>query len=138
MTPSYRMPSRRSVANAARRRAWRQPFDSHQTRLRMFFLDPRDHIGGERIIMEDRYEGSALAVLGMVIDALGLGGGVALDDGANIGNRAYWFGSRFSHVVCVEPGKADSMLLEANPLADKAHNTTIVRCALGDHRGVYR
>lgn len=76
---SIRLPAGRAIANAVRRRIWRSLFAPHQHELRSFFLDPRDHIGAERIIMGDRYEGQLLALLGRVIERLGLGTGSVLD-----------------------------------------------------------
>lgn len=136
MPVCHRILPHRSIVNAVRRRLWLRIFASHQAHLGSFFLDPRDHIGSERIIMGDLYEGATLEVLGAVIERLGLGKGSVLDVGANIGNHACWFASRFSHVVCVEPGKVASLILEANLAASDAHNVTLHRCALGDREAI--
>lgn len=137
-TISTRLLVGRSIANAVRRRIWRSLFAQHQNEMGSFFLDPRDHIGAERIIMGNRYEGQLLVVLGRVIDKLGLGAGSVLDVGANIGNHACFFAPRFRHLICVEPGRVASLVLEANLYASGIRNFEIHRCALGknNHAGV--
>jgi len=132
---SSRLPVGRTIANALRRRLWRLLFARHQNRMGSFFLDPRDHIGAERLITGDRYEGQLLALLGMVIDRLGLGEGTALDAGANIGNHACFFAPRFRHVICVEPGRVAALVLEANLDAAGFRNFEIHRFALGKDAG---
>ncbi len=127
----HRLSVSRSLANAIRRRIWRWSFAPRQAELGSFFLDPSDHIGAERIIMGDRYEGRLLALLGEVIDRLQLGRGCALDVGANIGNHACFFARRFRRVICVEPGKAASLVLEANLVLSGTSNYEIHRVALG-------
>lgn len=129
---STRRPMGRAVADAVRRRIWRSFFAPHQHELGSFFLDPRDHIGAERIVMGDWYEGQLLALLGRVIERLGLGTGSVLDVGANIGNHACYFAPRFRHVICVEPGRVASLVLEANLYASGVRNFEIHRCALGN------
>jgi FkbM family methyltransferase len=126
-----RIPMGRAVGNAIRRRIWGSMFAPHQRELGPFFLDPRDHIGAERIIMGDWYEGSLLAVLADVIDRLDLGRGTALDVGANIGNHACFFARRFRHLVCIEPGTTASLVLEANLSLSGLRNFDIHRVALG-------
>lgn len=128
---SYHVPPSRSAVNAVRRRIWRWLYAPAQAELGSFYCDPHDHIGAERIIMGSPYEGATLAVLDAVIGRLGLGRGVALDVGANIGNHACWFAERFSRVLCVEPGKVASTVLEANICARGIQNASVHRCALG-------
>jgi FkbM family methyltransferase len=132
---SFHVSPRRSAANAVRRRIWRWLYARALADLGSFYCDPRDHIGSERIIMGARYEGATLAVLDSVITGLGLGKGAALDVGANIGNHACWFAERFDNVLCVEPGKVASIVLEANLYARKIRNASVHRCALGSCEG---
>lgn len=115
-----------------RRRLWRWLFAGHQQALGRFFLDPGDHIGVERLVGGDRYEAHLLCMLGQVIDRLGLGAGTALDVGANIGNHAQFFASRFRFVYCVEPGRIAGHVLSANLLATGRDNFRVLHCALGD------
>lgn len=123
--------AQRAITNAVRRRVWRWLFADDQGKLGSFFLDPRDHIGAERVITGDWYEGQLLALLGLVIDRLELGSGSVLDVGANIGNHACYFARRFRHVVCVEPGRAASLVLDANLDVSGLQNYEIHRVALG-------
>lgn len=125
------LPVRRAITNAIRRRVWRWLFADDQGKLGSFFLDPRDHIGAERLITGDSYEGQLLALLGQVIDRLELGTGSVLDVGANIGNHACYFVRRFRHVICVEPGRAASLVLDANLYVSGLQNYEIHRAALG-------
>lgn len=125
----------RVLSDALRRRVWRLLFAAGQTRSGAFFLDPRDHIGKERIVTGDRYEAVVLWAIGELATKLALGRGMAIDGGANIGNHACWFASRFAHVLCVEPGKVAGLVLEANLTASGASNWEIARCALGDADG---
>ena len=132
---SFHVSPSRSAVNAVRRRIWRWLYAPAQVDLGSFYCDPHDHIGSERIIMGGLYEGETLAVLGTVIERLGLGKGAALDVGANIGNHACWFAERFDNVLCVEPGRVASMVLEANLHARKIRNASVHRCALGSCEG---
>lgn len=115
-----------------RRQIWRRLFAPRQRALGRFFLDPSDHIGIERLVAGDRYEAHLLQLLAVVIDRLGLGAGTALDVGANIGNHAQFFASRFRFVYCVEPGKIAGHVLTANLLATGRNNFRVIHCALGD------
>ncbi len=128
-SPAEKLPA------AIRRRVWRRLFERPQKDLGAFFLDPRDHIGRERLIMGDRYEAVYLTAIGKLCLALKLGGGLALDVGANIGNHACWLVGRFSHVVCIEPGEIASRVLEANLLSTQARNWEVVKAALGETHG---
>lgn len=132
---SVRNSASKSVMDAIRRRIWRIFFEPRQRTLGTFFLDPCDHIGRERLVMGDRYEANCLEAIGRLIVALKLGQGLALDAGANIGNHACWFASWFAHVVCVEPGKVASLVLEANLVLTRQTNWEVFRCALGDRQG---
>lgn len=131
----HRLTWTQSLANAMRRRLWNKLYAPAQHRLGSFFLDPRDHIGKDRLVTGDRYEAAGLLALDHLISSLQLGGGLALDVGANIGNHACWFASRFTHVICVEPGPVASLVLEANLMATGRRNWEVVRCALGDRDG---
>lgn len=125
----------RVLSDALRRRVWRLLFATGQRRVGPFFLDPCDHIGQERIVTGDHYEAAVLWAIGELATKLALGRGMAIDGGANIGNHACWFASRFAHVLCVEPGKVAGLVLEANLTASGSSNWEIARCALGDADG---
>lgn len=135
MSTRIRLPLMEFLANAMRRRVWRMLFAQAQERLGTFFLDPRDHIGKERLVTGDRYEAVGLRALDELVTRLGLDPGMALDGGANIGNHACWFASRFAHVLCVEPGRVAGLVLEANLIASGRTNWQIAHCALGDREG---
>ncbi len=135
MSTRVSLPFLQSLASAVRRRVWRTLFAPAQERLGTFFLDPRDHIGKERLVTGDRYEAVGLHALEQLVTVLGLRPGMALDGGANIGNHACWFATRFAHVLCVEPGRVASLVLEANLIASGSTNWQIARCALGDREG---
>jgi FkbM family methyltransferase len=116
---------------ALRRRLWYRVFARRQDALGSFFLDPRDHLGSERLIFGREYEYPALSVVGRLVSLLALGGGVALDVGANIGNHSCWLCARFAHVDCIEPGRVAGLVLEANLLASGRSNWRVYHCALG-------
>jgi len=92
------------IINAVRRRLWRALFSSDIKGLDSFFLDPRDHIGVERIVSGDFYEKVNLDILYELKNRLDLGSGICIDVGSNIGNHACFFSHIFSRVICVEPG----------------------------------
>lgn len=121
-----------------RRRQWSAFFGREQERLGSFFLDPSDHIGRERIVSGEAYEAIQLEAIGRLCSALGLGQGLALNVGANIGNHACWLARRFARVVCVEPGEIPSLVLRANLLATGCKNWDVVQAALGSHAGQAR
>lgn len=133
--PTVHVPASIALASALRRRVWRIGFASPQVVLGSFFLDPRDHIGAERLILGGFYERYVLSVLEALIVRLELGDGIAVDIGANIGNHSRWFLDRFDWVECVEPGRIAGLVLEANLLASERSNWTLHRCALGREKG---
>ena len=111
---------------------WRYLYSPSQSRLGSFFIDPRDHIGADRLITGERYEQAYLDQLEYLIKLLGLQNGIAIDAGANIGNHSCWFTSQFTHVLSFEPGRVAALVLEANLLKTNTHNWEIFKCALGD------
>lgn len=130
-----RMALKAMLATWLRRRLWRMLFAPAQQRLGSFFLDPRDHIGRERLVVGDVYEAAALGAIDELIEPLGLGRGMAIDVGANIGNHACRFVRQFQHVLCVEPGRVAGLVLEANLTASGQCNWQIEHCALGELEG---
>lgn len=125
----------RVLSNALRRRVWRLLFAPGQSRLGTFFIDPRDHIGKERLVTADSYEARTLQTIDWLAGYLKLNQGMAIDGGANIGNHACRFAACFEHVLCVEPGRVAGLVLEANLVASGRPNWEIAHCALGDRPG---
>lgn len=132
---STKVPPLRVLSNALRRRVWRLLFAPGQSRLGTFFIDPRDHIGKERLVTADSYEAPTLQTIDWLAGYLKLNEGMAIDGGANIGNHACRFAACFEHVLCVEPGRVAGLVLEANLVASGRRNWEIAHCALGDRPG---
>jgi FkbM family methyltransferase len=122
---------RQLVAHFFRRKIWKLVFEPFQKTLGPFFLDAQDHIGMERIITGEIYEGKTLIVLEKIITRLGLGDGIALDVGANIGNHTCWFAQHFYNVHSFEPSTVAALILQANVISSGYQNVVIHQCALG-------
>lgn len=133
-----RTPACSSLASALRRRLWNLAFRGSQKALGAFFLNPTDHIGRERLVSGSYYEAEYLNLLGQLLKPLGLGNGIALDVGANIGNHSCWLVRRFAHVIGVEPGRVAALVLEANLVSTCMDNWEIWNCALGARAGTGR
>ena len=124
------------ISNWIRRRIWNLLFSNHQDRLGSFFLDPRDHIGSERIITGSFYESENLSVLSELVKRLDIASGSCVDVGANIGNHAVFFSKLFDNVICFEPGNIAYNVLNANIQASGALNCFTYKCALGSVSGL--
>jgi FkbM family methyltransferase len=121
--------------NWLKRKIWNCLYSGSQYALGSFFIDPRDHIGGERIIIGKPYEFYNLEIIKSLALKLNIGTGICIDIGANIGNHSRYFAEVFSKVVCIEPGDVASSVLNANMISSGIQNYEIHKCALGSASG---
>lgn len=114
-----------------KRKIWSLLFSRQQYQLGPFFIDPRDHMGSERLITGNSYECANLTMVSNLAKDLNLSRGVCVDIGSNIGNHAVFFSKIFDSVVCFEPGDVSFHVLSANILSSGSSNCIIHKCALG-------
>ena len=99
-----------------------------------FFISPFDHIG-QVILTSGLYERHLLQSIGSIARRGGLGGGVVVDVGSNLGNHAVYLSTLFSKVVAFEPNPAVYKLLEANVLLNRRANIVTADFGLADRNG---
>jgi FkbM family methyltransferase len=90
---------------------------------------------GQVIVVHGLYEADLLTALFEVHFAdrrQAFAEGTILDVGANIGNHAVWFASRFSKVVCFEPNPTALAILRANVVVNRLDNVEVVPVGLSD------
>lgn len=84
---------------------------------------------GEKIICDGFFSRSELETLDRLVLSQVDAGSICLDIGANIGNHARFFESRFTHVFAFEPHPRTSLLLRANAMG---HAITALDYGLSD------
>lgn len=91
---------------------------------------PHEHVG-LAVLTTGLYEREELDCLRALVQARGLGGGVCLDIGANIGNHAVIWSQLFEQVVCFEPNPQMGAVLRANLALNLCGNVRVVDVGLG-------
>lgn len=108
------------------RRQWAQ-MRANSPRLAVI---PHEHVG-LAVLTNGLYEREELDCLTRMIAAQGLGSGVCLDIGANIGNHAVIWAKLFEQVVCFEPNPHMGAILHANLTLNDCANVQVVDAGLG-------
>lgn len=95
---------------------------------------PHEHVG-LAVLTNGLYEREELACLRETITRRGLGAGLCLDIGANIGNHAVIWSGLFERVICFEPNPAMAAVLRANLVLNDCANAAVVEVGLGTEDG---